>query len=129
MWDAASGAELAYLSGHESTVNSVAFSPDGGRIVSGSDDNSVRVWDAASGECLEVIDGTGDVEAIAAGSDQRPYRALERSGETVIEDARTGAPIAVFPIALKHITTHPSGRQWAGAVSNHVYLLALEGDP
>jgi WD40 repeat protein len=129
VWDAASGAELACLSGHEEPVTSVAFSADGGRIVSGSLDNSVRVWDAASGECLEGIEGTGDVEAIAAGNDQRPYRALARSGETVIEDGRSGAIIAVFPIELDSITTHRSGRQWAGAVGNHVYLLVLEGDP
>jgi hypothetical protein len=117
LWDAASGAELACLSGHEETVTSVAFSADGGRIVSGSWDKSVRVWDAASGECLEVIDGTADIEAIAVGNDQRPYRALARSGETVIENARTAAFAAVFPIELNVITTHPSGRQWAGAVA------------
>lgn len=42
------------LKGHSNTVRSVAFSADGRRIVSGSDDNSVRVWDAASGAALEV---------------------------------------------------------------------------
>jgi hypothetical protein len=76
-----------------------------------------------------VIDGTGDVEAITAGNDQQPYRALARSGETVVEDARTAAIIAVFPFELNSITIHPSGRQWAGAVANHVYLLVLEGVP
>jgi WD40 repeat protein len=29
-------------------VNSVAFSPDGTRIVSGSDDATLRLWDAKS---------------------------------------------------------------------------------
>jgi WD40 repeat protein len=35
---------------HGDTVNSVAWSPDGTRIVSGSRDKTVRVWDAATGE-------------------------------------------------------------------------------
>ena len=33
---------------HPSMVNSVAFSSDGTRIVSGGDDNTVKVWDAKS---------------------------------------------------------------------------------
>ena len=37
VWEAASGAELLKLEGHEGPVNSVAYSPDGAQIVSGSD--------------------------------------------------------------------------------------------
>ena len=33
-------------------MRSVSFSGDGSRIVSGSDDKTVRVWDAVSGECV-----------------------------------------------------------------------------
>ncbi|KAJ7301120.1 hypothetical protein DFH08DRAFT_120895 [Mycena albidolilacea] len=36
----------AVLNGHRDSVTSVVFSPDGTCIVSGSDDNTVRVWDA-----------------------------------------------------------------------------------
>ena len=36
--------------GHMNSVFSVAFSPDGTHIVSGSSDNSVRVWDSSMGE-------------------------------------------------------------------------------
>ncbi|KAF8225961.1 hypothetical protein L208DRAFT_1407786, partial [Tricholoma matsutake] len=38
------------LRGHEDTVFSVAFSPDGTRIVSGSFDKTIRVWDVAKGQ-------------------------------------------------------------------------------
>ena len=35
MWDAATGQELLTLKGHTGAVRSVAFSPDGKRIVTG----------------------------------------------------------------------------------------------
>ncbi|MBC8114054.1 MAG: hypothetical protein H7062_06730 [Candidatus Saccharimonas sp.] len=124
VWDAQSGAELALLRGHEDTVISVCLSPDGRRIVSDSWDMTVRVWDAETWECLEVIAGFGDVVAIAAGV---PLRAMTRGLGTVIEDAASGRPIASFPVALSFISTHPSGRQWAGAAANHLYLITLEG--
>ncbi|KAL4078980.1 WD40-repeat-containing domain protein [Scleroderma yunnanense] len=37
------------LQGHTSFVWSVAFSPDGRNIVSGSSDNTIRIWDAQTG--------------------------------------------------------------------------------
>ena len=33
-------------SAHSLTINSVAFSPDGSTIVSGSADQTIKVWDA-----------------------------------------------------------------------------------
>ena len=51
MWDAATGQPVGEpLRGHEDAVCSVAFSPDGQRIVSGSADKTLRVWDAATGQ-------------------------------------------------------------------------------
>jgi WD40 repeat protein len=45
----------AVLRGHELAVASVAWSPDGRRIVSGSWDGTVRVWNAESGAELSVL--------------------------------------------------------------------------
>jgi WD40 repeat protein len=45
-------AALQVLQGHSNSGLSVAFSPDGKCIVSGSDDGTIRLWDAALGEAI-----------------------------------------------------------------------------
>jgi len=61
---------LRELQGHTDWIRSVAFSPDGNRIVSGSDDESVRVWDAETGEQLRELQGhTDSVSSVAFSPD------------------------------------------------------------
>ena len=43
------------LTGHSGSVSSVAYSPDGKHIVSGSSDNTVKIWDAHSGKEVRVV--------------------------------------------------------------------------
>jgi len=43
------------LTGHSDYVRSVAYSPDGKHIVSGSDDRTVKVWDAQTGKAVSVL--------------------------------------------------------------------------
>ena len=65
------GVRVGSAGGAHECVRSVSFSGDGSRIVSGSYDNTVRVWDAVSGECvLGPLEGhTDGVKSVSFSGD------------------------------------------------------------
>ena len=52
LWDAKENLGIRELSGHDRIVRSVAFSPDGTRLVTGSADSTARVWNADTGDSI-----------------------------------------------------------------------------
>ncbi|MEO0431304.1 MAG: hypothetical protein AAF151_06375, partial [Cyanobacteria bacterium J06656_5] len=71
---------LATLNGHENLVWSVAFSPDGQTLASGSSDNTIRIWDVATGDCLQVID-----ERVCGGMDITGVQGLSAGQRTALK--------------------------------------------
>jgi hypothetical protein len=65
VWDAATGQALIVSRGHEGSVVSVAFSPDGTRLITGSFDKTARIWDAATGRELTRLTGHSDTVGAA----------------------------------------------------------------
>lgn len=62
--------ELVLQVGHLAQVNSIAFTADGRTIVTASDDRSIRLWDAQTGELLRVLTGhSGPVSRLALSPD------------------------------------------------------------
>lgn len=59
VWDLG-GQDFVQLFGHEGDVESVAFAPDGPRVVTASTDMTARVWDTKSGTCLAILSGHKD---------------------------------------------------------------------
>jgi WD40 repeat protein len=58
------------LRGHQGLVTALAFAPDGKTLVSGSDDNTVKLWDVASGKELRTLRGhAAPVRSVACSPD------------------------------------------------------------
>ena len=58
LWDANTGTLRNTLTGHTGLVESVAFSPDGNTIASGSWDETIRLWDANTGTLRNTLQHT-----------------------------------------------------------------------
>jgi WD40 repeat protein len=75
------------LKGHTGWVYSVEFSPDGKRIASGSDDTTVKVWDAATGQ--EIFTLKGDLGPVKSVAFSRDGKRIASVGYRRVWDAAT----------------------------------------
>ena len=65
----------------EAGVTSVTVSPDGRRVVTGSSDGSVKVWDTSRGQYLLTLEGhTAAVTAVRFSPDGRTLATADQAG-------------------------------------------------
>ncbi|MGZ0166324.1 MAG: protein kinase domain-containing protein, partial [Planctomycetales bacterium] len=74
------------FTGHEWAVVSAEFSDDGKFVITASDDNTARIWDAANGKQLSVLAGhTARVTSVAFAPGENPTRAVTASQDGAVK--------------------------------------------
>jgi len=68
------------MRGHRSVVVSAAWSPDGGRITTGSFDGTAKVWDAKSGRELLTLHAQNHVWSVAWSPDGKRLASSSEDG-------------------------------------------------
>ncbi|MFC4591516.1 nSTAND1 domain-containing NTPase [Sphaerisporangium corydalis] len=87
--------QRAVLTGHTGAVTSVAFSQDRTRLASAGVDETVRIWDAATGKQIgaPLTGHTGVVYSVAFSPDGTRLASGSDDGTVRIWDPRTGTPV------------------------------------
>lgn len=57
LWDIQTGKVVRTFSGHTMLVASIAFSPDGSKVLTGGLDRTAELWDASNGTLLRTFSG------------------------------------------------------------------------
>ena len=117
VWDIATGKELLFLKGHTAAGVDIAYSPDGKRLVTTSNDNTAKIWDATTGKELFTLSGhtawinignfSSDGTRVATASDDGVAKVWEvatgkelftlvghKTGVTIVNFSRDGKTLA-----------------------------------
>lgn len=97
LWSVQTGALLDQLSGHEGPISTLAFTPDGRMLVSGSWDRTIRTWNvfdrSQSSESLQL---QSDLLCVAVRPDSAQIAASTLDGQLTFWDIETAVQQATM---------------------------------
>src|SRR5205085_3494273 len=86
VWEVATGKEVRSFAGHAERVGTVAWSPDGRMLATGSGDRTLRLWEVASGAERAKFAHGGWVRSVAFSPDGRHVAAASPAAPCYVWD-------------------------------------------
>jgi nitrous oxidase accessory protein NosD len=115
------------LTGHTDWVYSVAFSPDGKLLASGSRDWTIKLWDVASGSLVRTLSGhTGAVNSVAFSPDGKLLASGSRDWTIKLWDVASGSLVRTLTGHSESVTSvafSPDGRLLASGSGDRTIKL------
>ncbi len=129
--EAAPRAELVLQTGHSSYITSLAWSPDGKHLATGSHDYTVVIWDVLTGDKVLALKGhTSDVLAIAWSPDGKRLATASGDHSVAVWDVRSGERLQVHKghsHRVLHVAWSPDGKRLATAGEDGLAMVWWTG--
>src|SRR5258705_247692 len=104
------------LRDHADLIFSVAFSPDGKTLASGSEDGPLRQWDVATGRPIgHPLPGhTAQIFSVALSPDDKALASGSDDGTVRLWDVTTGRPLTGHTTDVTSVAFSPDGKTRSG---------------
>lgn len=110
------------LQGHSEGVRAVSLSADGRLALSGSEDNTLKLWDLTTGRCLRTFSGHADwIQAVALSSDGKRGVSGSNDNTVIVWNVTTGK-------SVKRLTGHSESVYAVAATPDGNHVLSGSAD-
>jgi serine/threonine protein kinase len=119
--------QLRTLEGHSGWVRSVAFSPNGATLASGSDDKTLVLWDVQTGQQLRTLEGhTGVVYSLAFSPDGGTLASASWDKTLILWDVATGRQLRTLRghlAGVNSVAFAPNGAALASGADDRTVMI------